>query len=334
MPEAGRMSGRVLLTGAAGFIGRAVGEGLRARGDRRVRLLVHDRAPDPPPPAGFEVVAADLARPGTLAGLCRGIETVLHVASYVGDDPERLEAVNLRGTEALVAEARAAGVRRFVYVSSAAVYGYAVHRYARETEVTIDPATSVSRSRAGAERAVLAAGGLVLRPLFVYGNGDTRFLPVIIRGLERIPFLIAGGRARLSVISVDDLAAAMIALADGRLTAPPAGAFHATDDHPVRFRDIAAALRRVLGVRRPRFSLPYFAARRVLGALGGPDFSDAGRASRAHRLFLVAKDHYYDSTKLWSLLGTGPGLPLTERLPAYADWYRRFLTVPGPGGRA
>jgi 2-alkyl-3-oxoalkanoate reductase len=333
MPKAGRMSGRVLLTGATGFLGRAVCEGLRARGDRPVRLLVHERAPDPPP-AGFEVIAADLARPGSLSGLCRGVETVLHVASYIGDDPERLEAVNVRGTEALVSEARAAGVRRFAYVSSAAVYGYAVHRNARETEVAVDPATPISRSRAGAERAVLAAGGLVLRPLFVYGRGDTRFLPVIIRSLERFPFMIAGGRARLSVISVDDLAAALIALADGRETAPPGGVYHATDGHPIRFRDIAAALRRELGVRLPSFSLPFFIARRVLGSSGRTAFSDAGRASQAHRLFLVANDHYYDSTKLWELIGIEPGPPFTERLCGCSDWYRRFLTGPGAGERA
>jgi nucleoside-diphosphate-sugar epimerase len=328
------VSRRVLLTGATGFIGRAVCEGLRGRGDWPVRLLVHVRAPDPPPPAGFEVVAADLACPGSLSGLCRGVDTVLHIASYIGDDPERLEAVNIRGTEALVSEARAAGVRRFAYVSNAAVYGYAVHRNARETEVTVDPATPISRSRAGAERAVIDAGGLVLRPLFVYGHGDTRFLPVIIRSLERSPFMIARGRARLSVISVDDLAAAMIALADGRVTAPPAGAYHATDGRPIRFRDVAAALRRELGVRRPSLSLPFFVARRALGSAGRSALAEAGRASQAHRLFLIAKDHYYDSTKLWELIGTEPGLPFTEQLRGCSDWYRRFLTGPGAGGRA
>lgn len=332
MPEECRVNGRILLTGAAGFIGRAVCEGLRARGDRPVRLLVHDRSPDPPWPAGTDIVRADLARPGSLAGVCESVETVLHAASYIGDDPDRLDAVNARGTEALVSEARAAGVRRFVYVSSAAVYGYAVHRNARETEVTVDPSTPISRSRAGAEKAVLAGDGLVLRPLFVYGRGDTRFLPVVVRALERFPFMIGGGRARLSVISVDDLAAAMIALADGRAEAPRGGVYHATDGQPVRFRDIVAALGRELGLRRPFFSLPFFLARRVLGSGGRSGFADAGRASKAHRLFLIAKDHYYDPTRLWELLGTRPGPSLPEQLPRYAAWYREYLAGPGAKG--
>jgi len=332
MPKAGRMKGRVLLTGAAGFIGRAVTDGLRARDDRPVRLLIHRRGRDEAWPPGFEAVPGDLGRPETFSDVCQDVETVLHIASYIGDDPERLEAVNVRGTEALVSEARASGVRRFIYVSSAAIYGYAVHRNARETEVAVDPATPISRSRAGAERAVLAAGGLVLRPLFVYGRGDTRFLPVVIRGLERFPLMIAGGRARLSVISVDDLAAALISLADRRGPAPE-GVYHATDGRPVRFRDITGALGRELGLRRPSFSLPFFLARRVLGSRGRAAVADAGRASRVHRLFLIAKDHYYDSTKLWELLGTKPGPPFPEQLPKYADWYRQFLASPAGRGQ-
>jgi nucleoside-diphosphate-sugar epimerase len=333
MPKAGRVNGRILLTGATGFIGRAVCAGLCIRGDRPVRLLLHLRPPDQTLPAGFEAVSGDLCRPETLSGLCEGVDTVLHIATYIGDDPGLLEAVNVRGTEALVSQARVAGVRKFAYVSSAAVYGYAVHRNAREAEATVDPATPISRSRAGAERAVLAGGGLVLRPLFVYGHGDTRFLPVIIRSLERFPFMIAGGRARLSVISVDDLAAALIALADDGGPALPRGVYHATDGQPIRFRTIGAALSKELGVRRPLFSLPFFLARRVLGSPGRTAFPGSGRASKAHRLFLVAKDHYYDSTKLWGLIRTRPGPPFPEQLPKYVDWYRQFLTSRSGEGR-
>jgi 2-alkyl-3-oxoalkanoate reductase len=333
MSKAVRVNGRILVTGATGFIGRAVCAVLRSRGERLVRLLIHLRDPDRTWPADFEAVSGDLARPETLAGLCDGVDTVLHLATFIGDDPGLLAAVNVGGTEALFSQARASGVRKFVYVSSAAVYGYAVHRNARETEATVDPATPISRSRAGAERAVLAGGGLVLRPLFVYGQGDTRFLPAIIRSLERFPFMIAGGRARLSVISVDDLAAALIALADEGGATPPQGVYHATDGQPIRFRDIAAALGKELGTRRPSFSLPFMLARRVIGSGGRTGFADAGRASKAHRLFLVAKDHYYDSSRLWELVGTRPGPPFPEQLPKYAHWYRQFLTSRAGEGR-
>ena len=328
------MNGRILLTGASGFIGRAVCERLRPGNDRPVRLLLHRRAPETPWPARVDAVSADLSLPATLSGICEGVDTVLHIASYIGNDRDRLEAVNVRGTEALVAEARRAGVRRFVYLSSAAIYGYAVHRNARESDVTIDPATPISRSRVGAERAVLDAGGLVLRPLFVYGRGDTRFLPVIIRSLERFPFIISGGRAQLSVISVDDLAAVLMALASDVGAAPPGGVFHATDGHPVRLRDIAGSLADNLGLRRPRWSLPFSIARRVLHTSRRTAFPEASRESARHRLFLVSRDHYYDPSKLWDLVRPlKPGPPLPEQLPRYADWYRQCLAGRGLEGR-
>lgn len=328
------MNRRVLLTGASGFIGRAVCEGLRLGSDRPVRLLLHRRAPETPWPARVDAASGDLALPRTLSGICEGVETVLHIASYIGHDQDRLEAVNVRGTEALVSEARRAGVRSFVYVSSAAIYGYAVHRNAREMDVTVDPATPISRSRVGAEKAVLAAGGLVLRPLFVYGRGDTRFLPVIIRSLERFPFIVAGGRAQLSVISVDDLAAVLIALANDGGDVPPRGVFHAADGHPVRLRDIAGSLADNLGLKRPRYSLPFFIARRVLRASRRTAFPEASRESMRHRLFLVSRDHYYDPARLWDLVSPlKPGPPLPEQLPRYADWYRQCLKGRGFEGR-
>lgn len=328
------MKGSILLTGASGFIGRTVCERLRLGNDRPVRLLLHRRAPDTPWPARVDAATGDLSLPGTLAGICDGIDTVLHIASYIGRDESRLEAVNVRGTEALVSEARRAGVRSFIYVSSAAIYGYAVHRNARESDVTVDPATPISRSRVEAERAVLAAGGLVLRPLFVYGRGDTRFLPVIIRSLERFPFIVAGGRARLSVISADDLAAVLIALANDGGAAPPRGVFHATDGQPVRLRDITGSLADTFGLRRPRYSLPFFIARRVLRGSRRTGFPEASRESMRHRLFLVSRDHYYDPARLWDTVRPlRPGPPLPEQLPRYADWYRQCLTGCGVEGR-
>jgi nucleoside-diphosphate-sugar epimerase len=323
--ESGQVNGRVLLTGATGFVGGAVLEGLRRCDDRPVRLLLHRRVPDAPLPASFNAVSADLARPETLAGICEGVDTVLHVSAYIGDDQDRLDAVNARGTEALASEANAAGVRCFIYLSNAAVYGYAVHRNTKETDVTIDPATPISRSRARAEQAVLDRGGLVLRPLFIYGRGDTHFLPLIIRSLERFPFLINGGRARLSVISVDDLASVLIALATDRAAGPLRGVCHATDGQPVSLRDIVGSLAVCLGSRQPRFSLPFSLACPILRLSGGGAISKAGRHSFKHRLFLIAKDHYYDSSKLWDSVSVRPGPPLREQLPKYTDWYRRFL---------
>jgi nucleoside-diphosphate-sugar epimerase len=326
------MRGRVLLTGATGFHGRAVLERW-AVGGPPLRILVHASSPPEPRPSGFEIARGDLARPETLKGSCDGVDTVLHLASYVKDDASLCEAVNGEGTEALVREARAAGVRRLITATSTAVYGYAVHRGASEDEAIVRPVTAVSRSRARAERAVLEAGGIVLRPTFVYGAGDTHFLPVIIRTLGRFPVLINGGRARLSVVAVDDLAAVLAALADPDRTPGLSGAFHVNDGRPVSLREIVDALALSVGLKRPVLSLPLGVVGLLSRRPGMRAIQRAGLDSVRHRMFLVARDHYYDASKLWSAVPVRPGRPLPERLPEFAGWYRRFTAGAAGGER-
>jgi nucleoside-diphosphate-sugar epimerase len=319
------MNGRLLLTGATGFVGRTVLRRLNNAAGPALRLLLHQNSPAPSLPSNIEPVFADLSRPQSLQGICDGVDTVLHLAGYIGDDRERCDVVNGRGTEELIAQAQKAGARRFLYLSNAAVYGFAVHRDAKETDVVVDPATPISRSRVRAERAVLNQGGMVLRPLFVYGQGDRYFLPVIIRALDRFPSLINGGRARLSVISVDDLADVMIALAAEPWAERHAGAFHANDGHPVSLREIAGALAQHVGSRRPAVSVPFFVAKNMVRLSPKRIFVNGGQRSLTHRLFLVSRDHFYDSSRLWKLVPFGPGPSLSERLPQYADWYRQFV---------
>ncbi|MGE5230145.1 MAG: NAD-dependent epimerase/dehydratase family protein [Deltaproteobacteria bacterium] len=312
---------RVLLTGGSGFVGRHVLDALTAAVP--VRVMVHERAPHRAEGAGIELVAGDLTNPASLAPCFAGVDLVMHLASYVGEDESRCEAVNARGSAALVAAASAAGVRRILYLSSAAVYGYAVHRDADEQATLVAPATPISRSRATAEAAVLEAGGLVLRPLFVYGVGDTRFIPTVARGLIRFPFLVERGRAKVSVVEVTDLAraAARLLLKPDDPGCPRI--WHVTDGQPVSLREIAEVLAQHLGIRMPGCSVPYPTARWMMRLARG--WARRWTPSDAHRLFLVSRDHYYNGDRLWRLVGLPRPAPLVERFGECADWYRRLL---------
>ena len=122
---------RVLVTGGAGFNGSNLVDALLANGDS-VRVLddfssgyeenlahVFDR---------IEVLRADIADPAACARGMEGTDYVLHAAALASvpasvEDPVRNHRVNVDGTLALLLAARAAGVKRFVLASSAAIYG-------------------------------------------------------------------------------------------------------------------------------------------------------------------------------------------------------------------
>lgn len=322
------MTGTVLLTGGTGFIGAAaLGVLRRQPGIRRIRLLVHRRpfpapaVPDRPEgPAGaglsrarlagagrvelaghvrdglaeVECVQADLARPPSLAGICAGVDTVVHLAALIGGDEQSCQAVNHDGTAALVAEARRAGVARFILLSTAAVYGDGVFRGQREEELVPAPVSPTSRSRFAAEQVVRAAGGVVLRPQFVLGPGDTWVAPTLSGMLAALGGWVDGGVARLSVIRVDELAR-VIAVAASTPRLWPGAVYHANHPRPVSVREMAAAVADPAGTDAPTGSVPLAEAERILPA-----------PFTLRQLRLLFTDHWFDSFRIWRDLALSP----------------------------
>ncbi|HVY46273.1 MAG TPA: NAD-dependent epimerase/dehydratase family protein, partial [Minicystis sp.] len=116
-----------LVTGATGFIGSHLAERLLRTG-RRVRVLSRPGSEarlTPPLARGAEIVPGDLGDAASLAAAVRGVTRLFHCAGHVSDwgEDEAFVAANVRGTEALYAAARAAGVARVVHFSSIAVFG-------------------------------------------------------------------------------------------------------------------------------------------------------------------------------------------------------------------
>ncbi|HWS92261.1 MAG TPA: NAD-dependent epimerase/dehydratase family protein [Mycobacterium sp.] len=134
---------RVLLTGAAGFIGSRVDAALRAAGHDVVAvdaLLPAAHGPNPVLPLGCHRV--DVRDGDTLAPLLDGVDLVCHQAAMVGAGVDAADAPaygghNDFGTTVLLAQMFAAGVRRLVLASSMVVYGQG--RYACPDHGLIDP---------------------------------------------------------------------------------------------------------------------------------------------------------------------------------------------------
>ncbi|KZD01895.1 NAD-dependent epimerase/dehydratase family protein [Oceanibaculum pacificum] len=164
----------VLLTGANGFIGRAMARHFQALG-RPVRGAL--RRPVALPEGVEPVIVGEIGPETDWTAALRGIDSVIHLAAPADQgalDEATLRRVTVAGGEALAAAARAAGVQRFLLLSSAKVMGEETlsgQRF-RDSD-TPRPVTAYARAKLAAEEAVLAAfpGALVLRPPLVYGPG-------------------------------------------------------------------------------------------------------------------------------------------------------------------
>ncbi|GAA3548010.1 hypothetical protein GCM10022222_34520 [Amycolatopsis ultiminotia] len=134
---AGLETGDILVTGATGFTGTAVLRALVAGGAApRVRVLARGPVPEWMRAAGVAVHHGDLTDPAALTGVCAGVTTLVHLASRIAGTDEECAAVNERGTAHLLAEARRAGTRRILHLSTCAIYRDGVHRAAPEPLLT------------------------------------------------------------------------------------------------------------------------------------------------------------------------------------------------------
>ncbi|XHM67427.1 NAD-dependent epimerase/dehydratase family protein [Streptomyces nigra] len=274
------MSRRVLVTGGSGFVGGHVTAELRELRDEPVqlRLLLREAGH-----VGQEVetVRADLTDPSTLRGVCDGVDVVLHCASHVGSDEHLTTAVNDHGTQALVEEAARAGVGRIVYVSTAAVYGRGPFTRAFPSELPLAPASPTSRARAAAERHVLDAGGIVLRPHLVLGPGDRWVEPGLTALLTALSASLKDCEARQSYVEVTALAKAVVTV--GLSGETWTGAHHVNGARPARTSELLRRASRLVPHPLPGAPLTVEEARARL--------RDQPRL--LHHLQMLAVDHWF-----------------------------------------
>ena len=252
---------RVLVTGAGGFLGGHVAALLLARGDT-VRGL--DLA-FPEPAAGMEAVRGSVLDARALSGAMAGVGAVIHCAAITGlwaRDPRDFERVNLGGTRAVLAAARAAGVARVVHVSSyvTLISGGRGDPPRRVDETLELPPEAMlgpyPRSKRRAEIAALSADppGVVVMPPAPIGPGDHAPTPpgAMLRDMAagRLPAMIDCG---WNLVDVRALAGGVIAALDRG--AP--GTRYLLSGTDMDTDALVALFERVSGRRGPRARVPY-----------------------------------------------------------------------------
>jgi predicted dehydrogenase/nucleoside-diphosphate-sugar epimerase len=210
---------RILLTGATGFIGCRVAEVLSLREGCEVRALVHNpgnasrlaRLP-------VDMRMADFGSPEDLRKAVDGCDAVVHCAIGTSWGQRReIFAVTVDGTRRLAEAALAAGVKRFVHLSSIAIHGNDVQGTLDEsTPIRPPPGDDYTESKARAELVISQAvrSGLpavVLRPTNVFGAYSSTFITRPIQALaEGRLVLVDSADCPSNTVYVDNLVEAIV----------------------------------------------------------------------------------------------------------------------------
>jgi uncharacterized protein YbjT (DUF2867 family) len=290
---------RVFVTGATGFVGRAVVHALSTQG-YSVRCLV--RRGSERDLRGFEAierVEGDiLARRGLEEGIA-GCDTLIHLVGIIRERPAvgvSFERVHTQGTVRVLEAAAAAGVRRLLHMSALGVRPEARARY--------------HMTKWAAEEAVRASGlaWTIFRPSIIYGRGDG-FVSLLAR-MTRLPIvpIVGTGRQRLQPVPVEHVAEAFARAVTLATTVKQT--YEVGGPDAVTMPELLDLVTKTLG-RRPRMKvhLPL----RVVGAAAALLQNVPGFPVTTDQLLMLEEDNTCDPTAFYTAFELTP-LPLATGL--------------------
>lgn len=239
---------RVLVTGAGGFLGKAIVKALHARGEEVCTL---QRGEYPAlEKLGLTMNKGDIADRDAVIRASENCAAVIHVAAKAGiwGDYQDYYRSNVTGTLNVIEACRQNSIQRLVYTSSPSIV------FAGEDEDGIDESapvpgyhlTNYQRTKAEAEAMVLAANNdnlstVALRPHLIFGPGDPHLLPRIIERAKTGKLRLLGKRRNLVDITYIDnaVSAHLLALDALQVGAACAGkAYFISNDEPLAMADI------------------------------------------------------------------------------------------------
>jgi len=244
----------ILLTGATGTVGRALLRRLTASGTP-VRCLVRDPGRLGADRVRVQIVLGDLADPASFRNALRGVDTVVHLAASIRDQPRgSLEELNAVATLRLTRAAERSGARRFVFFSAIGA--------------SLQSPTRFFRAKALACRAVERSDleTTIVSPSIVYTPGDPWL--TLLQRLSYLPAMpIAGsGRALSQPIWADDAADCVMAALE-RDGGQRRRRLDLAGPETLSYNEMVRLALRPLGRERPLLHLPHPVVKRTLRLL-------------------------------------------------------------------
>ena len=311
---------RVLITGATGFIGRALCPALVATGHEVAVVVRNSDNPTIPERATVHVIP-NIGPETEWDQALSGIDAVIHLAArahvmeeHARDPLAEFSRINAEGTGRLVSAAAKAGIGRFVYLSTVKVMGDRSPAPFRETD-TPRPEDDYGKSKLAGERALAEAAAdtglepIILRPPLVYGPGAKgNFLALMKFCQAALPLPFSAVDNRRSIIYLGNLVDAI-----GRcLTADGAAGetYFVRDDEDVSTPGLVRNVAEALGRPARLFPAPR-GVLRLAGAITG----------KTQAISTLLSDLQVDDEKIRRQLRWTPSLNMLQGLKETAAWF-------------
>ncbi len=326
---------KVLVTGAAGFLGGHLVDMLVERGDE-VRAMVRpvedaSRLQQIP---GVEVVQGDMTDPASLKRAVQGVQRVYNVAAKTGPwGPEDIYwATNVQGLADLIHAAMYVGVERIVHTSSITVYGHHLHGIVTEDAPFHAEDNPYSRTKIAGEKLIAnlvkdeGAPVVIVRPGWIYGPRDTasfgRFVALVESGKA---FFVGSGKNIVPLVYVRDVAQGLIKAGDAG-SEVIGRAYTIVNDQRVTQAQYLNITADCLGVPHISRRLPYLPL--YLGARAAElTWRALGRRNAApppvttYGITLLGRDQCFSISRARSELGYEPQFDIARGVAEGVQWY-------------
>ncbi|MDY0296945.1 MAG: NAD-dependent epimerase/dehydratase family protein [Acidobacteriota bacterium] len=318
---------RIGVTGAGGFIGSRLVRALAANG-ARVRALVHQT----PLAENVEILRGDVTDAGFMAKFCDDLDGIFHLATALGNrriPQSEFMRINAHGTTVLLQQASRAGVKRVVHFGSAGIFGRTSGRELLTEQHQGHPVDAYEKSKAAGEQAAMSWESLpevcVIRPGWVYGEGDRRTFKLIRRIHSGLFFIAGSGRILQTPVYIDDLVAAALAVYRQGIH----GRDYNAAGNAVTVNELTKAIAVALG-RNRRFAHIPVSLLLPAAWIMEPLFALAGREAPLNRarLAFFRRGKPLDSTRIRTELRVGFDTSLQQGLGKTVRGYREMGWLP------